>query len=227
MNLEQDAKSIANGWWSWAVWLSGDPAELDQVERVTYYLHPTFSEPVQPRANREEDFRLEGTSWGEFTVRARLDLKEGRSEILSLPLRFGNAESRPPRVPTLFFSHSLADADTAQAVRQALTEGLQLKFVEPEPLEAGLSLSVENQIQDSDALIAIVSSEKSLWVERDIDLAERLGVPVVPVLVGSAKLSGKLAAIQAIRLDTYDLTSKLAESLKAALSRNRIIAVAS
>jgi hypothetical protein len=224
MNLEQDTKPVTNGWWSWAVWLAGDPAELDQVQRVTYYLHPTFPEPVQAKTNRENGFRLEGNGWGEFTVRARLDFKEGRTEILSLPLRFGDAESRLPRVPTFFISHSLADADTAQTVRQALTEDLHLEFVEPEPPEAGLSLSVESQIQDSDALIAIVSDEKSLWVERDIDLAQRLGVPVVPVVVGSAKLPGKLVASEVIRLDKLGKMSKLAESLEEALSRKHLIA---
>jgi hypothetical protein len=223
MNLEQDVKQIADGWWFWAVWLAGDAADLDQVEKVVYHLHPTFLEPVQIRTDRKNGFRLEGNGWGEFTVRARLDFKDGREEILSLPLQFGEAGSRPPRVPTFFISHSLADADTAQTVRQALTEDLHLDFVEPEPPEAGLALSVENQIQDSDALIAIVSDEKSLWVERDIDMAERLGVPVVPVVVGSAKLPGRLAAAQMIRLDELGPGSKLAQSLEAALSGKHLI----
>jgi len=60
MNLEQDAKPVADGWWFWAVWLAGEPAELEQVERVTYYLHPTFSEPVQSRTNPQDRFRIEG-----------------------------------------------------------------------------------------------------------------------------------------------------------------------
>jgi len=127
-------------------------------------------------------------------------------------------------VPTFFISHSLADAETAQTVRHALTEELHLEFVEPGPPEDGLALSIESQIQDSDALIAIVSDEKSLWVERDIDLAERLGVPVVPVVVGSAKLPGKLAPSEAIRLDKPGLTSRLAKSLETALSRKHVIA---
>lgn len=220
MNLEQDAKQITGDWWSWAVWLAGDPEELDRVEKVTYYLHPTFPDPVQTRTSRQDAFRLAISGWGEFTVRARVDLKDGRNELLVLPLRFGSSEDRLPLVPTLFISHSLVDAEAAQTVRHALVDELRLKFVEPEP-EPGLGISIESQIQDSDALIAIVSDEKSLWVERDIDTAEKLGVPVVPIVVGSLeRLPGHLAAREVIRLDEVGL----AKSLQAALSREHVIA---
>jgi hypothetical protein len=220
VNMEQETKQIGPDWWSWAVWLDGAPGELDLVEKVTYYLHPTFPEPVQIRTSRQAGFRIEGKGWGEFTVRARVDVKDGRHEIFVLPLRFGSSENRIPLVPTLFISHSLVDAEAAQTVRHALTDELRLKFVEPEP-EPGLGISIESQIQDSDALIAIFSDERSLWVERDIDTAEKLGVPIVPVVVGSfQKLPGHLAARSVIRLDEVSLAS----SLKAALRREHVIA---
>jgi len=223
MKLAQHAELKAEGWWTWSVWLEGDPTDLDAVEAVTYFLHPTFPSPVQIRTNREDRFLLQGNGWGEFIVRARVAFKDGREEILKQQLHFGGARPHPPRVPTLFISHSLADAEAAERVRQTLEHDLHLDYVEPTPPEPGLPLSVENLIQDSDALIAIVSDKESLWVQREIDMAEKLHVPVVPVIVGSAEIPASLSSRQVIRLADVGQERQFAESLGKALSLNHVL----
>ncbi|HYU35902.1 MAG TPA: pYEATS domain-containing protein [Thermoanaerobaculia bacterium] len=224
MKLAQHVESKAEGWWAWSVWLEGDPAALDGVEAVTYFLHPTFPSPVQTRTNREDGFLIQGNGWGEFIVRARVAFKDGREEILKLPLHFDGAQPHPPRLPTFFISHSLADTGTAEAVRQALENDLHLEFVEPTSAEPGLPLSVENLIQDSDALIAIVSDKESLWVQREIDMAEKLHVPVVSIVVGSAELPANLSSRQVIRLDEVGQGPRFAKSLEEALSLSHVLA---
>jgi len=223
MKLAQHVESKAEGWWAWSVWLEGDPSDLDEVEAVTYFLHPTFSSPVQTRTNRQDGFLIQGNGWGEFIVRARIAFRDGREEMLKLPLHFDGAQPHPPRVPTLFISHSLADAEAAETVRQALENDLHLEFVEPKAAEPGMPLSVENLIQDSDALIAIVSDRESLWVQREIDMAEKLHVPVVSVIVGSAKLPDNLSSRQVIRLDEIGQGPQFARSLEKALSLSDVL----
>jgi hypothetical protein len=224
MKLAQHVESKAEGWWAWSVWLEGDPAALDGVESVTYFLHPTFRSPVQTRTNREDGFLLQGHGWGSFIVRAHVAFKDGREETLKLPLHFGSEKTRPPRVPTVFISHSLADAEAAETVRQTLENDLHLEFVEAKPAQPGLPLSVEDLIQESDALIAIVSDRESLWVQREIDMAEKLHVPVVSVVVGSAKLPGSLSSRQFIRLDEAGRGPQFAKSLEEALSLSHVLA---
>lgn len=218
MQIAQEAKATVDGWWTWAVWLEGEATELDAVESMTYYLHPTFLNPIQVRKSRSEKFRLEEESWGGFTLRARIAYPNGREEILRHTLRLEGAEERPPKVPTLFISHSLADAEFAETIRRTLKHDEHLDFAEPTPATPGLPLSVEDLIEDSDALIAIVSDKTGQWVERDIELAERLGVPVVPVVIGTAKLPAKLKSVQVISLDEIG-EGNLARSLETAFSQ--------
>lgn len=66
--------------------VSLDPYNTDalaQVERVVYFLHRTFKNPVREVTSRETNFELRTAAWGEFTIRADVYLK-GQSEPLRL-----------------------------------------------------------------------------------------------------------------------------------------------
>lgn len=56
---------------------------LSEVEKVVYFLHKTFRNPVREVTTRENNFELRTAAWGEFTIRAEVYLKE-QSEPLRL-----------------------------------------------------------------------------------------------------------------------------------------------
>lgn len=56
---------------------------LSNVERVVYFLHKTFKNPVREVTNREDNFELRTAAWGEFTIRAEVYLK-GQTDPIRL-----------------------------------------------------------------------------------------------------------------------------------------------
>src|ERR1700745_1211223 len=82
LHLAQHAAYLGADWWEWSVWVEGEDAELDQVESVTYVLHPTFQRPVRTISARENGFRLDSAGWGTFPIHARVLTKSGDTQHL-------------------------------------------------------------------------------------------------------------------------------------------------
>jgi hypothetical protein len=87
MRIAQDDKYQGDDWWQWSIWIDGSPKELQSIAAVTYTLHTTFQDPVRRVTDRRTKFRLETVGWGEFTIYARVDLKDGKSRKLSHDLQ--------------------------------------------------------------------------------------------------------------------------------------------
>lgn len=49
---------------------------LSEVDRVVYFLHRTFKNPVREVRNVDQNFALKTAAWGEFTIRADVYIKE-------------------------------------------------------------------------------------------------------------------------------------------------------
>lgn len=60
-----------------------DPEAMAKVERVVYYLHRTFVNPVREVTDPANNFSLRTAAWGEFTIRADVYMQE-RKEPLRL-----------------------------------------------------------------------------------------------------------------------------------------------
>jgi transcription initiation factor IIF auxiliary subunit len=75
--IEQSSEYAGDDYWHWAVWLEGSNQELDDVQSVTYILHPTFRRPVRTVDSRETKFRLETAGWGIFTLYGNALRKDG------------------------------------------------------------------------------------------------------------------------------------------------------
>ena len=93
-------------WWQWTVFLETDTKnELDDVQSVTYQLHPTFTPPIVKVPEKEgtyiraknilekgsgdRGFPLTTTGWGTFVVSARVEFKSGKlTQILKHLLEF-------------------------------------------------------------------------------------------------------------------------------------------
>lgn len=55
------------------VWLVADSeAELDAVDSVEYFLHPTFRNRIRKSANRKNDFSVTFWAWGAFSIEATI-----------------------------------------------------------------------------------------------------------------------------------------------------------
>lgn len=77
LRVDQNQKYVEEDWWDWSVWIEGPNDELDQVEEVTYKLHPTFPKPVRTVTDRLSKFKLESEGWGSFPIRVKVQLKNG------------------------------------------------------------------------------------------------------------------------------------------------------
>lgn len=64
-------------YYDWRVFVDATPDLLDRIDRVTYFLHPTFPNPVRTVDDPSTKFALDSSGWGEFKVRAQVHLKDG------------------------------------------------------------------------------------------------------------------------------------------------------
>jgi transcription initiation factor IIF auxiliary subunit len=83
LRIEQGFKYVGDDYWDWWVWIDGPDEELDQIDHVTYILHPTFPSPVREAKNRSTKFRLETAGWGVFLIRATVKHKSGKETHLT------------------------------------------------------------------------------------------------------------------------------------------------
>jgi len=87
LRIEQDFKYKGEDYWKWAIWIDGAEDELDQVESVTYKLHPTFPKPVRTVTDRASKFRMATAGWGVFVIRAKVVTRDGEVHNLRHLLR--------------------------------------------------------------------------------------------------------------------------------------------
>jgi transcription initiation factor IIF auxiliary subunit len=77
LTIAQSSKYQGNDYWKWSVWLEGPSEMLDRVDKVTYYLHRTFPNPVRIVETRRTKFRLNAAGWGGFSLVAKITDKDG------------------------------------------------------------------------------------------------------------------------------------------------------
>ena len=95
MRIAQDQQYNGGDWWTWSVWIEAPSAELDNVQKVTWRLHPTFPHPVREQTNRDENFRLKTAGWGTFKVRADVTMNDGSTVKLSHELCLTYPDGKP------------------------------------------------------------------------------------------------------------------------------------
>jgi transcription initiation factor IIF auxiliary subunit len=62
---------------------------LSRIERVTYYLHPTFRQSFVSFYSAEDSFAISFTAWGKFDILAKIYFKNNKEMDLSLPKESG------------------------------------------------------------------------------------------------------------------------------------------
>jgi transcription initiation factor IIF auxiliary subunit len=97
LKIKQDFEYKGDDWWEWELWIEAPKAELDQIDRVVYRLHPTFPEPVRTVKDRGTKFKLVTGGWGMFQIKADVFLKSGKSMPLQHDLVLKYPDGKPTK----------------------------------------------------------------------------------------------------------------------------------
>ena len=73
-------------YYDWKVYVAEAPDVLEKIDHVTYFLHPTFPDPVRTVSDPSTGFALETKGWGEFKIGAKIQFKDGSSSNTSYML---------------------------------------------------------------------------------------------------------------------------------------------
>lgn len=187
-SILQSADYLGRDQWRWAVWIEAAKKDLDRVTEVTWKLHHTFPQPVVTVTARDTNFRLEQIGWGTFELRAEVKLR-GRQIVQlahDLELHYPDSEvavrkkSSLERKPRVFLSYAAEDLKIASAVkRQLMNAGVQVSEPKDLRLDLPISVGLQKQINDADALVTIVTpGPPSRWTETEVATAEKARVPV-------------------------------------------------
>jgi hypothetical protein len=192
LHVRQEAIHQEGQRWKWSVWLDGPAEELDDVEAVTYHLHPTFPDPIRTVTDRTTQFRLQAIGWGTFTINLEIHRRSGRSLQRSHHLSFESPDAREARRKEgragrrqVFVASSVADRAIVSSLQRILEkEGFTLVTDSDFGPDLPWEVSAERLLRSSDAAIAIVSDLTSTFVEYEIRIARKLNVPILPIWVG-------------------------------------------
>jgi YEATS family len=181
MRIEQSENYQGNDWWEWAVWIDCTPEELDQIEAVTYTLHPSFHPPVRTTTDRNSKFRLEESGWGTFPIYAKAKLKNGSSVDLraSLQLHYPETEKKAPAL-IRFVNVTSDTTEYADSLQRAIldaapnTEVTMVKTPAQKgpngPIPSGHALSID---LTGPAVAALAKGIQS-WLARNSDVGLEL-----------------------------------------------------
>jgi transcription initiation factor IIF auxiliary subunit len=80
---------VGAGRWDWTIFVDADPDTLRQIDCVEYTLHPTFPDPLRKVCRQPETkFAFSTNGWGTFTVKVKIQYKNGRIENVEHQLIF-------------------------------------------------------------------------------------------------------------------------------------------
>jgi YEATS family len=245
LTIAQDHQYAGNDYWKWRAWIDGEPADLDKIEMVRWFLHPSFARSVVESRVRSTGFRLETSGWGTFTLRAEAHCLDGTVQTLHQPLKLfypdeaaaTKARSGTPStsgaivvdaenvtgktvekgVRKVFLSFASGDRRGALVVRRALeAHGLTVVDDSAISAEQPLELATLNLLTDADATVAYISSDlPSAFVAQYINASLKSGKPT---LVVTGEQLGPIAGVPS-EVPVLELDLKDDSAIAAALAR--------
>ena len=69
------------------LWINGSGSDLKHIKNVSYYLHPTFKPNILNSTNSDNNFTLNITNWGIFTIKAKVYFNNDEVKDLELSNR--------------------------------------------------------------------------------------------------------------------------------------------
>lgn len=228
IKVKQESIYQGNDWWQWSVWLEGSKAELDQIEYVEYTLHPTFAKPVQRITDRNTNFRLDASGWGEFMIYLKIQQQSGAVLERKHWLKLEYSKSQQKRTsatkaerPTLFLSSGIADAQFARALSRALqTKGIKVVMsADVSSSDAPWETTINSLLDQANQAAVIVSERPTSWLMREVQAAQDRKIPVTLVTVGpELELPGTFRDLPNIhvekRTDEKSMARQVVEQLK-------------
>lgn len=209
--IAQDHQYAGSDFWNWRAWIEGKPAELDRIEKVKWFLHPSFSPSIVVSRDRGTGFRLERSGWGSFTLRAEVRCVDASEQTLRQPLKLyypdeeaaaklravapaapGGSAAEVERIASqaaergvhkVYLSYAYSDRPGALAIRRAI-ESLGMAVVDGSAIgeDQPLEFAIQKLVTDADATVAYVSSDgPSPSVVREINASTRAGKPTLVV----------------------------------------------
>ena len=97
MKIAQSQNYRGEDWWDWKVWIDAPSADLQDVESVTWHLHPTFDPKEITVNDGRNKFALETSGWGTFRIRATVTMSDGTVKKLSHELELTYPDDSPAR----------------------------------------------------------------------------------------------------------------------------------
>jgi hypothetical protein len=87
ISIGQSSLKISNPQnpFSTRIWIQTDDFTLSNIEKVEYYLHPTFTPSTVTSTSNLTNFEISFTNWGIFNLNAKVFFKDGTTRELSLP----------------------------------------------------------------------------------------------------------------------------------------------
>src|SRR5262249_32977781 len=221
LTIKHESHYRGDDWWNWSVWVEGPENKLNKVEYVEYTLHPAFPEPVTRRADRDTKFRLDSAGWGEFMIGVEIKQKEGsrlkRQHWLTLEYPSRTPSSRSSQKehhderPTIYLSGSLADLSLSTPLGEAL-ENHGFEVLDNRNLPGGVpwDKAFTDLIKQAELLVVLISGGLNSWAMREIDIAIKCNVPIIPIVIGRAVLPISLQSFQRIALKDVGDPPKIA-----------------
>ena len=77
-----EPQSGGQNYYRWKVFVDAPESVMAEIKEVEYTLHPTFPDPVRTSRDRNDRFALEASGWGEFTILAKVRLKDGSEQAV-------------------------------------------------------------------------------------------------------------------------------------------------
>ncbi|MBL0712100.1 MAG: TIR domain-containing protein [Desulfosarcina sp.] len=224
LKLVNDSNYRGNRNWGWNVWLDGPAVEEGQVESVTYFLHPTFSNPIHMVADKSSNFKLSGSGWGEFNIKAEVALTGGETLTLNHWLQFDAAAKQQARQDAkgkVFLSHSMADGPVANRLASLLiAKGYRVTATAMVDVAAGTDWQYElkKNIELADLNVVFISPGTSEYIGTVISrmLASDEGIrgKLLPVLLGSVEISEHVSDVQILRIASMNELEKVVDAVE-------------
>ena len=168
--IEQDFEYAGKDYWHWRAWIDADAAEMEQVAKVVWILHPSFKRTRVESSKPEHGFRLVASGWGTFRLRAEVVLKAGPVVTLSRNLKLEYPDRGADE--GLRGGSNSGDYSTQQAPARGLRTG-------PDVAAASVTAAESRQRSTGRSVFLSYSGEDSRAASRLRSQLENAGVSVL------------------------------------------------
>lgn len=224
LRIVNDSTYRGNRNWGWNVWLEGPAIEEGRVESVTYHLHPTFHNPVHSVTDKTSKFKLSGSGWGEFNIKADVYLANGEKRTFNHWLKFDAEEKQAALEKAkgdILLSHSTADGPVANRLAALLiAKGYRVTASAMVEWSADANWQDElgKSIAFADLIIVFISSGISEYIgtlmSRVLSTDESLGNKLLPVLLGSVEIPEPVRDIQILRIGSMHELERVVDAVE-------------